>query len=355
MSKTPFFMPVATKTSVKHISSENLESMNAQAIICNAFILSLRPGVEVIKKIGGISKFMSYRGIIFTDSGGFQMYSPSLYAGTKKDGIIFKNSYTGEKKFITPEMNMEIQFAFDSDVAMCLDSMPLLHESKESIEAAVKKTTLWAHRCKECHDSIQSHLPKEKKQLLFGIIQGGIHKDLREKSAKEITALDFDGFSIGGLALGEPKESEYSMIEIAKHYIPENKPCYLMGAGNPLELIEAIDRGVDIFDSRFPTKNARHGTIFTSSGFLRISNASFRKDFSPIDSECKCFVCKRYTRSYISYLLKDGEGVGFQLASYHNLYFLQQLMQRAQTAIAEGNFKNLRKEIFNSYKSKVKG
>jgi len=354
--ETPFFMPVATKTAVKHISSEDLESMNAKAIICNAFVIAMRPGVEIVQNFGGIAKFMAFPRVIFTDSGGFQMYSPRLYIGSKENGVCFRNPYSGEEVFMTPESNMELQLALNSDVAMCLDTMPLMSESKESVAEAVRKTTLWAEQCKKHHDEQQKKLPFEKRQRLFGIIQGGIHPDLRELSARQLTALDFKGYSIGGLALGEPKKDEYAMIEIAKSYIPENKPVYLMGAGNPPELIEAISRGVDIFDSRFPTQNARRGTLFTNNGFLRITNSPYKEDSSPIDPTCSCFVCKRYSRAYIRHLLHREEGVGFQLASYHNLYFLQELMRRARIAIQEGKFMKLKEEITGVYeKSNYRG
>lgn len=351
--ETPFFMPVATKTAVKHIPSESLDSMKARAIICNAFILSLRPGVNVIKKTGGISKFMSYKGIVFTDSGGFQMYSPSLYESSNEYGVFFKNPYSGEKLYITPEINMKIQLSLGSDVAMCLDSMPLLHESKESIAEAVKKTSSWAEKCLKHHSFLQNKMPKNKKQILFGIIQGGIHKDLREKSAKEIASLGFEGYSIGGLALGETRKQEMQMIEICKKFIRENNPVYLMGAGNPGELVEAIARGCDMFDSRFPTKNARTGTVFTWKGRLNVRGLPSKNDSSPIDKECDCFVCKKYSRAYIRHLLKHKEGVGFQLASYHNLYFLQRLMEKSKEEIKKGTFNSFRKKIAKLYPDKV--
>ena len=347
--ETPFFMPVATKTAAKHISSEDLDSMKAKAIISNAFVLSLRPGDQLIKKMGGIAEFMSYSGITFTDSGGFQMYSPSLYLGSKEDGVLFRDPYTGEKKFVTPENDMEIQLNLGSDVAMCLDSMPLIEESKESIAEAVRKTTIWAKRCKIHHDKMQKTLPKGKKQLLFGISQGGIHADLRKRSVKEISQIDFDGYSIGGLALGEPKEAEYKMIEVAKSILPENKPVYLMGAGDPVELLEAISRGVDIFDSRFPTKNARRGSLFTSKGRISIRNSRFKHDNGPLDKECDCFVCKKYTCAYIRHLLLQEEGVGFRLASYHNLYFLQNLMREAKEEIKRGKFRNFAENFKKKY------
>ncbi len=337
--ETPFFMPVATKTAVKHISSCDLHEMEAQAVISNAFVLFLRPGTGIIKKMGGIAKFMSFNGIVFTDSGGFQMYSPNIYIKSKEDGVIFRNPYTGEKIFVTPEKDMEIQLDLGSDVAMCLDNMPLISESKESVAEAVRKTFEWAKKCKARHLKLQENLKQKNKQLLFGIIQGGIHKDLRKKSAKEIVSLDFDGYSIGGLALGESKEDEYKMIEVAKSVIPNDKLVYLMGAGDPLEILEAISRGCDIFDSRFPTQNARRGAIFTSKGRINIKAAKYKEDSSPLDSNCGCFVCKRYNRAYIRHLLLQEEGAGMRLATYHNLHYMQRLIDDAKKAIKSGKFK----------------
>ncbi|MEK6825269.1 MAG: tRNA guanosine(34) transglycosylase Tgt [Nanoarchaeota archaeon] len=339
--QTPFFMPVATKTVGKHISSDDLENMGAEAIISNAFVLSLRPGVKTIQEKGGIGKFMSYSGKVFTDSGGFQMYSPALYVSSEENGVTFRNPYSGEKLFVTPEQNMDIQLGLNSDVAMCLDTMPLIEHSKEAVEEAVRKTTLWAGQCKQYHDKIQQSLPAEERQILFGIIQGGIHVDLRERSARELLALNFQGYSIGGLALGEPKEEEYAMIEVVKNILPENKPVYLMGIGNPIELLEAVSRGVDMFDSRFPTKSARHGTLFTSLGKITITNLQYKDDSSSLDSECNCFVCKKYTRAYIRHLFIEEEAVGLRLASYHNLFFLQTLMCKAREHIKAGTFSEL--------------
>ena len=336
--ETPFFMPVATKTAVKHISTCDLHGMGVKAVISNAFVLFLRPGTELIKKMGGIAKFMGFNGIVFTDSGGFQMYSPRLYVGSKEEGVIFRNPYSNQKLFVTPEKDMEIQLDLGSDVAMCLDSMPLIENSKKDIAEAVRKTTKWAKKCRAHHSKLQENLEFGKKQLLFGIIQGGIHEDLRKISAKDLVSLDFDGYSIGGLALGESNEEEYKMIAVAKSKIPEDKPVYLMGAGDPLELLEAISRGVDIFDSRFPTQNARRGAIFNSEGRINLKSARFKEDNSPIDKNCSCFVCKNYSRAYIRHLLIQEEGAGLRLASYHNLHYLQRLMDDAKIAIKSGKF-----------------
>jgi len=352
--ETPFFMPVGTKTTVKNISSEALESMKANAIICNSFILALRPGINIIKKAGGISKFMRYHGIVFTDSGGFQMYSPALYLESRENGVVFRDPFQGDKIFMTPEESMKIQLTLGADVAMCLDSMPLLHQSKESIAEAVRKTGEWAKKCKAAHDKMQSGIKEEKRQMLFGITQGGIHKDLRKKSCLQISEINFDGFALGGLALGETKEQEYEMIDLAVKILPEEKPRYLMGAGNPIELLEAISRGIDMFDSRFPTKNARRGTLFTSKGKMMITNARYKDDFSLLDEGCECFVCKKYTKAYIRHLLMHEEGTGFQLASYHNLFFLQNLMEKAREEIKRGKFDNFLKKFKKDYKNNNK-
>ncbi len=350
--ETPFFMPVATKASVKHISPQDIESMESKACISNTFVLHLRPGEKIIKKLGGIGKFMNYSGINVTDSGGFQMYSPACYINSTDKGVIFKNPFDGGKFMITPEKDMRIQLDLGSEIAMCLDSMPLLHHSKKDIQEAVRKTSLWAERCKKEHDKLQKNIKKNKRQLLFGIIQGGIHQDLRKKSADELIKLDFDGYSIGGLALGETTEQEMKAIETQKEIIPEDKPVYLMGAGNPPELLEAISRGVDMFDSRFPTKNARHGYLFTSRGVLRLLNKKHEASSEPIDKNCDCFVCKNYTRAYIRYQLKMEEGVGYRLATYHNLYYLQRLMEQARCEIRRGKFKEFKKKIIKIYKHK---
>jgi len=348
--ETPFFMPVATKTSVKHISSLDLEKMNCRAIISNTFILHLRPGEHLIKDLGGISKFMNFKGINVTDSGGFQMYSPSLYLKSDEKGVHFKDPFENKTIFITPEKDMQIQLDLGSDIAMCLDTMPLLHHSKKDIELAVERTTQWAKRCKLEHDRLQKNKKQNQKQLLWGIMQGGIYKDLRKKSATEISKINFDGYSIGGLALGETIKQEMSMVNIQKSIIPENKPCYLMGAGNPLELLEAISRGVDMFDSRFPTQNARHGTILTSKGKLRIFRKEYSKDSSPLDENCDCFVCKNYSRAYIKYQLTQGEAVGMRLATFHNLYYLMKLMADSRKAIKTGKFLEFKNKIKRIYK-----
>ena len=349
--ETPFFMPVATKASVKQISSLDLKEMDAKAVISNTLILHLTPGEKLIKELGGIKKFMSWDGINVTDSGGFQMYSKFLYLGSNEKGVWFRNPFGSQKIFLTPEEDMKIQLDLDSDIAMCLDTMPLIENSKEEIALAVERTTNWAKRCKTEHDRLQKKIPLKERQLLWGISQGGIYEDLREKSARELKELDFDGYSVGGLALGETIEQEMKMVRVHKKVIGEEKPCYLMGAGNPPEMLEAISLGVDMFDSRFPTKCARHGTIFTSKGRLRLFQSRYTKDKKPLDENCKCFVCKNYSRAYIKYQLKQQEAVGMRLASFHNLFYLQNLIKESKKAIKKGNFEALLKKVKKLYKS----
>jgi len=350
--ETPFFMPVATRGSVKTLTSEELKEMKVPAVISNALILYLRSGSEITNKFGGIGKFMNYKGINFTDSGGFQMYSKSIYLKSNEEGVCFKNPLNGEKIFMTPEKNIKIQLDINGEVAMCLDSMPMYEYSKKEIEDAVKKTTSWAKRCKIHNDSLQKTISKNKRQLLFGIIQGGIYPDLREKSANELLKLDFDGYSIGGFGLGETIEEEFKIVHQVKKLLPENKPIYLMGIGNPVEILKGISMGVDIFDSRMPTQNARRGTLFTSEGKLRILREDCKFDKSPIDKNCKCFVCKNYSRAFIRYQLLHDEFTGKKLATYHNIYFLTKLIEKAKEKIKQGKFQEFLKEVEEKYKEK---
>jgi queuine tRNA-ribosyltransferase len=348
--QTPFFMPVATRGVVKGLTSEDLNEIKIPAVISNALILYLREGSEVSKKLGGIGKFMNYPGINFTDSGGFQMYSKTIFVKSNEEGICFKNPLNGERIFMTPEKNMKIQLDIGSDVAMCLDSMPMYEHSKEEIAEAVKKTSMWAKRCKIHHDLLQKSTPKNKRQLLFGIIQGGKYEDLRELSTKTLLTMDFDGYSIGGFGLGETIEEEFNIVKLIKKILPENKPIYLMGIGNPVEILKGISMGVDIFDSRMPTQNARRGMLFTSEGKLRILREEYKFDKSPIDKNCDCFVCKNYGKAFIRYQLINDEMVGKRLATYHNIFFLAKLIEKAKEKIKQGKFSEYMKEVEEKYK-----
>lgn len=341
--KTPFFLPVATKMAVKYINNQELSKLGVQAIITNAFILSLKPGIEIIKNKGGIHKFMNFKNTIFTDSGGFQKIKDSLYIKSTHKGVLFRSPFDGKTNLLTPKKTMQIARNLASDIAMVLDEMPLHNHSKNEVALATARTHTWAQEC------LKYHLAK--KQLLFGIAQGGIYKDLREKSAKFIGSLDFDGFAFGGLAIGEPSKKTYAMINLQVKHFPEDKPRYLMGVGSPVELINAIAAGIDCFDSTFPTQNARHSTLFTSNGKLRIENKKYAQDLSPIDENCKCTVCKSYSRAYIGYLLKMKEPNGLHYASYHNIYFIIDLMKKARKAIKENRFAQFKKEFLKKFKN----
>ncbi len=339
---TPFFMPVATKTAVKYLDARDLEEIGIEAIISNAFVLSLRPGIQTIKKAGGINKFMNFHNSIFTDSGGFQKIKDSFYIKSTNKGLHLKSPFDGKKILLTPKKLMHIQNTLDSDVAMVIDEMPLHTQSKKEVALAVKRTHRWAEECIKHH--------KNKKQLLFGIAQGGLYPDLREESAKFISSLDFDGYAFGGLAIGEPEKKTYKMINSQVRHFPEKKPRYLMGVGSPIQLINAISAGADCFDSTFPTQNARHNTLFTSKGKLIIKNAKYKNDMRPIEKNCGCYVCKNYSRSHIRHLIKMKEANGLRYATYHNIYFINNMMKQIRKAVKEKRFERFKKEFIKKYR-----
>ncbi len=328
--KTPFLMPVATKGSVKLLSIEEVEATGTQCLISNAFILSLKPGVEVIEKHGGLHRFVQWEGGLFTDSGGFQVLSKEFCLKLSDEGVTFRNPFTGKASLFTPEQSISVQNRLGADVAMCLDDVPAADASGQRLAQAVDRTAKWAKRCKEAHSN--------KKQMLFGICQGGINKELRERSAKEITGMDFDGYAIGGLAIGEPKEKTFPALEAALPLLPADKPRYMMGVGSPAELMQAISIGVDCFDSRFPTRTGRHGGAFTSKGNINIDSSVHKLGLGPLDEGCKCFVCKKHSRSYIHHLFRTKEENAGKYLSYHNLFFVQEILKKARAQIKEGSF-----------------
>jgi queuine tRNA-ribosyltransferase len=309
-------------------------------MISNAFLLYLKPGLEVIKKHKGIHKFMKWNGCSFTDSGGFQVLSLNNFKNKFSDkGLIFKSPYDGSLHTLNPKKVMQIEQTIGADVAMCLDQMPLYGHSKKEVQEATLRTHKWAKECLKNH--------KDKKQLLFGICQGGTFSDLRKQSAKFIGELPFDGFAIGGLAVGEPKEKMHEMVKIATEILPKDKPRYLMGVGSPKEIIECVEQGIDIFDSVWPTRIARHGKVMTKKGSFDIDKNQFRLDISPLDKTCNCKVCKTYTKSYIHHLFKVKEPLAMKLLSYHNLYFIQNLMREIRESIKNNKFEELKKEYKN--------
>lgn len=340
--RTPFFMPVATKTAVKYLDPRDLEEIGVRCIISNSFVLFLRPGTSLIKKAGGIHKFMNFHDSIFTDSGGFQKIRDSFKPKITEKGMSFVSPFDGKKYLVTPKKAMQIQQDIGSDVAMAIDDMPLHGTSKEETLRALKRTHRWAEECIKHH--------KSKKQLLFGIAQGGTFKDLREKSARFIGSLGFDGFAFGGLAIGETSIQTRDMINLSVRYFPEKKPRYLMGVGNPIQMIEAISAGVDCFDSTFPTQNARHNTLFTSAGKLIIKNAKYRNDLNPLDKRCDCYVCKNYSRAHIRHLMKLNEANGLRYCTYHNIHFMNNLMKQAGKAIKEKKFESFKKSFLKKFR-----
>jgi queuine tRNA-ribosyltransferase len=332
--RTPFFMPVCTKGTVKMITSKQLPQTGTEAVISNAFILSIRPGLDVIEKFGGLHKFMDWEGVSFTDSGGFQMIQPNFLLGISKRGIHFRNPFDKNKIVFTPEKCAHIQETLGSDVAMILDDVVPFGEEKERYAIAIERTQKWTERFLKVHS--------RKNQLVFGINQGGTFADLRKKSSEMLSTLDVDGYALGGLAFGEGPEKMAEMVDLSTSILPKDKPRYLMGLGSPLDFLECVALGIDMFDSRFPTMNARHGRVFTRDGYLDIKKAKWRLDENPLDKECPCYVCKTYTRAFIRHLLTTDERTGHHYVSFHNIAFVQQLLQQIQESILDKRFDSFR-------------
>jgi queuine tRNA-ribosyltransferase len=335
--ETPFFMPVATKGAPKYIEASEIKELDGYAMISNAFLLYLKPGLKVIKKNKGIQKLMNWSGCSFTDSGGFQVLSLNKFKDKFSDeGLVFKSPYDGSIHKLNPKTVMKIEEEIGSDVAMAIDQMPLYGQTKDEVKIATERTHKWAIECLKTH--------KDSKQLLFGICQGGVFPDLRKESAEFFSKLNFDGYGIGGLAVGEPKEKMKKMVKIATETLPKNKPRYLMGVGSPKEIIECVELGVDIFDSVWPTRIARHGKVMTKNGSYNINKKEFELDLKPLDKSCNCKVCKNYTKSYLHHLYKVKEPLAMKLLSYHNLAFIQNLMKEIRTSIKNKKFNELKKK-----------
>ncbi|WP_426709979.1 tRNA guanosine(34) transglycosylase Tgt [Cetobacterium sp. SF1] len=342
--ETPVFMPVGTQATVKSMTPEELEEMGAEIILGNTYHLYLRPSDELVAKFGGLHKFMNWKHPILTDSGGFQVFSLGDLRQIKEEGVHFRSHIDGSKHFISPEKSINIQNNLGSDIVMLFDECPPGLSSREYIIPSIERTTRWAKRCVEAH-----RRPDE--QGLFAIVQGGIYEDLRDKSYNELKELDehFSGYAVGGLAVGEPREDMYRILDYIVEKLPENKPRYLMGVGEPVDMLEAVESGIDMMDCVQPTRIGRHGTVFTKYGRLVIKNASYAEDDRPLDEGCQCYVCRNYTRGYIRHLFKAEEMLGARLATYHNLYFLLQLMKNARKAILDGKFKKYKEEFLNNY------
>jgi queuine tRNA-ribosyltransferase len=342
--QTPVYMSVGTQASVKAISSEELNELGAEIILANAYHLMLRPGEDIIKGAGGLHKFMNWHKPILTDSGGYQVFSMALLRKVQDKGVEFQSHVDGNKIILTPEDVIKFQNVLGSDIMMPLDECVHYPCPKDKAEEAVKRTTLWAKRSK---DYFESNNIKESK--LFGIIQGATYADLREQSAQELLELDFSGHAFGGLSVGEPDEVRHEILNRIMKVLPVEKPRYLMGVGLPADIVNAVAEGIDMFDCIVPTRYGRTGTAFTLRGKIAIRNSPYIKDFSPLDGDCNCFVCKNYTRAYIRHLFNSHEIMGLRLVSYHNLYFYLRLMERIREAIKEDKFNEFRKEFLAKY------
>lgn len=341
---TPIFMPVGTLGTVKTMTVEELKEMDAKIILGNTYHLYLKPGMEIMRQAGGLHKFMNWDRPILTDSGGFQVFSLSDMRKINENGVEFRSHIDGSKHFFTPEKSIEIQNDIHSDIMMSFDECVDARADYDYVKQSMERTIRWAKRGLDYHKE-HSH----KDQSLFGIVQGGMFKDLREKSVIETTAMDFDGFSIGGLSVGETKEEMIDILNFTTPLLPEDKPRYNMGVGTPDYLFESYQAGIDMADCVLPTRMARHGTALTSEGRLVVKNTSFKDDFTPLDHECDCYTCKNYSRAYLRHLVNVNEILGARLLSYHNLYFLLKLCENIRQAIMEDKFLEYKEEFYKKY------
>lgn len=348
--ETPFFMPVATKGAVKLITHEQLHEMEINCLISNAFINYLKPGLPLIEQAGGLHKFMSWEKSLFTDSGGFQLILDHFVHKISNKGVTFKNPFDKSLELVTPTKAMHIQHALGSDVAMCLDHQPTFGKSRADYLDSLIRTIEWAEECKKAHDENENKI--NKNQLIFGITQGGTHVDLRAKAAYAMNEIGFDGIALGGFGIGEAQNDMYKIISASKKVIPENKIVYVMGIGSPLELLNAVANGADCFDSAYPTRMARHGKVFTHEGSIEMDHSVHRHDFSSLDKNCDCVVCKTHSRAYLMHLFKTHEQNGAMLLSYHNTYFMTKLVKDIRIAIKENRFESFKKEFELKYKVK---
>ncbi|TVX94491.1 tRNA guanosine(34) transglycosylase Tgt [Paenibacillus agilis] len=340
--ETPIFMPVGTLATVKTMSPEELKEMEARIILSNTYHLWLRPGHEIIREAGGLHKFMNWDRAILTDSGGFQVFSLSDMRKIEEEGVHFRSHLNGDKLFLSPEKAMEIQNALGPDIMMAFDECAPYPADHAYVKHSLERTTRWAERCLESH-------ARPHDQALFAIVQGGMYADLRKQSALDLTSMDFPGYAIGGLSVGEPKHLMYEALDTTMPLLPTNKPRYLMGVGSPDALIEGAMRGVDMFDCVLPTRIARNGTTMTSQGRLVVRNAKYQRDFGPLDPNCSCYTCKNYSRAYLRHLIKSDETFGLRLTTYHNLHFLLNMMAQVREAIREDRLRDFRDEFFENY------
>jgi len=335
---TPAFMPVGTNGTVKAMTPEEVRQIGYEIILSNTYHLYLRPGHEIIKKLGGIHKFINWQGPILTDSGGFQIYSLASLRKITGDGVEFRSHIDGSLHFINPEKAIDIQLALGSDIMMVLDECIPYPADKEYVEKSIKLTTEWAKRCKEYFEK------QDTCQALFGIIQGGVFSDLRIRALEELLKIDFHGYAIGGLSVGEPKTDMYKIVKEISPLMPEDKPHYLMGVGDLIDVLHAVEHGIDMFDCVIPTRNARNGTLFTSQGRISIKRSEFKEDTSPLDPDCDCYTCRNYSRAFLRHLYMCREILSMRLNTIHNLYFYCRFFGKMRQAIAERRFQEFKKE-----------
>ena len=338
--ETPVFMPVGTQATVKAMKPESVKDTGAQIILANTYHLMLRPGSDIVREAGGLHRFMNWDKPILTDSGGYQVFSLGAMRKITEEGVKFASHIDGSRHMLSPEKSMEVQNDLGSDIIMAFDECAPKDASREYIEKSQARTTRWLERCIEAHKNPDT-------QALFGIMQGGFYKDLREESAREIVKFDLPGYAIGGISVGEPKEDFVGVLEYAPDLLPEDKPRYVMGIGTPDYIFEAVEHGVDMFDCVEPTRIARHGMAMTSHGRLSIKNAKFERDFGPLDPECDCYTCRHYSRAYLRHLFKAGETMSHMLLSEHNLRFLSRLSENIRKSIEEDRFMEYKKDFYS--------
>ncbi len=343
--ETPVFMPVGTQGTVKALSNADLKDTGAEIILGNAYHLYLRPGLDIIKKAGGLHRFMGWDKPILTDSGGYQVFSLATLRKLTDNGAEFSSHIDGSKHVLTPERVIEIQQTLGSDIMMMFDECVHYPAAKDYVEQSLELTTRWARRSREYFDKSDS----KSGQLLFGIVQGSTYLDLRKKAVDELIKIGFDGYAVGGVSVGEPRDLLYEIAEYTAALLPEDKPRYLMGVGMPQDILEAISCGLDMFDCVVPTRNGRNGQAFTFSGDIQLRNAAYKEDFRPIDDRCDCFACKNHTRSYIRHLFNTEEILGLRLVSLHNIHFYVRLIELSRKAIADDRFASFKNEFMVNY------
>ncbi len=339
--ETPIFMPVGTLGSVKSVAPEELRAAGVQIILGNTYHLYLRPGCDVIEKFSGLHRFMNWDGPILTDSGGFQVFSLAKLSKITEEGVTFQSHIDGSKHLLSPEKAVEIQTCLDSDIIMCLDQCIQYPASHDEAETALELTTRWASRCKQAWEETTRGC-----SALFGIVQGGMYKDLRERSAEQLAEIDFPGFALGGLSVGEPKDVMMEIADAALPLLPDDKPKYIMGVGTPGDLVNLVDLGADMFDCVMPTRNARNGQLFTGRKAFNISNSRFKEDVRPVSSDCDCYTCRNYSRAYLRHLYMSRELLAYRLNSIHNIHYYLNLMKRMRTAIRDGAFESFKEKFF---------